>query len=268
MTVAVKLAAKRALGRLYSLCPRAAKRRVVLLYHSIGDSPPALPNAVFRSQIEWLTSEAELVSLDTALRRTGTAPLQVSITFDDGYASVHSAASTVLRGLGATATVFLNTGWIASETRKQSDSGQGHYPQENFMLWREVEDLAAAGWGIGSHGVDHLDLTAQPDDCVRTQLTASRARIVETLGSCSPIFSYTWGRHTPHLRQLVAEAGYTHAVAGVHGALHDTMDPYMIPRIDVAKSYTLDDFKAIVRGDWDYLAWLQQGRAVLAGALR
>jgi peptidoglycan/xylan/chitin deacetylase (PgdA/CDA1 family) len=210
--------------------------------------------------LEWLASAAEIVSLSALLAGKGTAPLQAAITFDDGYASLHGAALPILRGAGGPS-AFLNTGSIGVIDRKVSDPALGHYPDETFLLWHEVEDLAAAGWEIGSHGVDHLDLTIQPDSIVRTQLNASRARIGEVLSSCSPIFSYTWGRHTSHLRRLVAECGYRGAVAGVHGAVNKSSDPMAIPRIDIARGYTLDDFKAIVRGDWDYLGWLQQARA-------
>lgn len=257
-----KLVAKRALGALYSLFPRPLRRRIVLLYHSIGEGPLALPETVFRAQMAWLTSAAAVVPLGHLISHDGAAPaLQAAITFDDGYASLYSKALPVLREFGATATVFLNTGWIADRERKTSDSAAGHYPQEQFLTWSEVEYLTDAGWEIGSHGVDHLDLTVEPDDTVRVQLVASRAAIFDRIGRCSPVFSYTWGRHTPHLRRLVAEAGYTHAVAGVHGAFTDEADHFAKPRIDIARSYTLDDFKAIVRGDWDYLGWIQRARS-------
>lgn len=253
-----KFAAKRALGTLYALRPRSPHRKIVLLYHSIGHSPLALEEAAFRRQIEWLSSAMKIVPLTRLLGSSEAAPFQAAITFDDGYASLYAAALPILRELGATAAAFLNTGWIANESRRQSDAAAGHHPGEEFLLWREVEELAAAGWEVGSHGVDHLDLTVQPFDIARFQLRASRARIDQMLGACSPVFSYTWGRHTERLRQLVAEASYTHAVGGVYGALTDKTDPLAIPRLHIAKGYNLNDFKAVVRGDWDYLGWMQR----------
>lgn len=256
-----KVLAKRALGALYSLRSPSSQRRIVLLYHALGDGPLALNEDAFRKQMEWLASAAEILPLGALLAARGRSPLQVAITFDDGYASVHAAALPLLRDVGAVATVFLNTGWVGVRERKRSDSAQGHYPNDAFLLWHEVEDLAAAGWEVGSHGVDHLDLTQWPDAIVRAQLNDSRARIRDVLDVCSPVFSYTWGRNTPHLRRLVAECGYTHALGGVHGAVSEASDPMALPRIDIARPYSMDDFKAIVRGDWDYLAWLQQARS-------
>lgn len=256
-----KVLAKRALGALYSLRSPSSQRRIVLLYHSLGDGPLALNDDTFRKQMEWLASVAEIVPLGALLAARSRSPLQVAITFDDGYASVHAAALPLLRDAGGMAAVFLNTAWIGVRERKRSVSAQGHYPNDSFLLWREVEGLAAAGWEVGSHGVDHLDLTRQPDAIVRAQLNESRARIRDVLDVCSPVFAYTWGHNTRHLRRLVAECRYTYALGGVHGAVSETSNPMALPRIDIARTYSMDDFKAIVRGDWDYLAWLQQARS-------
>jgi len=113
---------------------------------------------------------------------------------------------------------------------------------------------------VGSHGVRHLDLTRESDDGIRAELTNSRAAIEKELGVRSPIFAYTWGRHTPRLRRLVEQAGYSHALAGIHAPLSDDMDPFAVPRIAIRRDYTLSDFKAVVQGDWDYLGWLQRWR--------
>lgn len=256
-----KLAAKRALGSIYGRIPRIAPRRIVLLYHSLGRSPLALSAQDFRRQMEWLVQNADVVPLMEMLAGRPTAPLQAAVTFDDGYASLHDVALPILAQAGAVATVFLTTGSIGADIRQASDPMRGHYPDDEFMLWREAEALAAAGWGIAPHGVEHLDLTRQPEDRVRSELTQSRARIGETLGQPVPVFAYPWGRHSGEVRRLTAEAGYTHAVAGIHGPVTENSDPFAIPRIDIARDYTLDDFKAIVRGDWDYLGWLQRARA-------
>ena len=29
-------------------------------------------------------------------------------------------------------------------------------------------------------------------------------------------------------------------------------------RINISNEYTIDDFKSIVQGDWDYLGWIQR----------
>lgn len=264
MTARTRLALKRALGAASRLYTRSGRRRIILLYHSIGDSPLAVSLAAFRAQIEWRSGHAEVVPLQELLTGAAAAPLQVAITFDDGYASLHGAALPLLKEHGAVASAFLNTGWIGTDARRFSDPASGHYPQEQFLLWHEVEALAGAGWAIGSHGVDHLDLAAAPDGVITRELTLSRRHIEQAVGRCSPVYSYTWGHHSAHLRRLVAAAGYSHALAGIHRPLADDDDAFALPRLNIERDYTLDDFKAIVRGDWDYLGWIQSAKAAAA----
>lgn len=261
MTAPARLFLKRILAKAYRLRNQSGSRRIVLLYHSIGNSPFALAAHKFREQIAWLADNAEILPLQKLLANVSHAPLQAAVTFDDGYASIHQSGLSILSDTGVVAAAFLNTGWIGTSARKSSDSVLGHYPYEEFLLWREVEDLAARGWEIGSHGVNHLDLTAEPDDIVTRELCESRARIDKALSTCSPVFSYTWGRHTAHLRRVVENVGYTHAVAGLHRPVTIDADRMAIPRINITNDYTLDDFKAVARGDWDYLGWVQSVKA-------
>lgn len=255
--MSAKILLKRALGALYGLRPQPPARRIILIYHSIGQSPLAVEETVFRRQIAWLASAAEIVPLNSLLRRPSNRPLQVAITFDDGYASLYTSALPLLNEMKANATAFLNTGWIGTKLRKSSNSALGHYPQEQFLVWQEVEKLIACGWDVGSHGVDHLDLTKEHDSIVRAQLRESRGHIEDNLSFSSSVFAYTWGRNTPHLQSLVKEAGYTHAVTALHGAVATDVAPMAVPRIDISREYTVEDFKAVVRGDWDYLRWVQ-----------
>lgn len=259
----LRLALKRVLGTVGRLRRRPERRRILLLYHSIGGSPLASRVAEFRDQIAWLASEARILPLAELLSNTSSAALQVAITFDDGYASLYGEALPVLGDAGAVATAFLNTGWVGTGERMTSVATLGHYPNDRFLLWREVQALADHGWEIGSHGVEHLDLTRQPDAVVARELRDSRQVIEARIGACSPIYSYTWGRNTKRIRCMVEAAGYRGAVATTHAPLSDGDDPFAMPRMNIDARCSLADFKAIVRGDWDYLAWFQRTKAGL-----
>ena len=186
--------------------------------------------------------------------------IRVALTFDDGYRTLHDVVAPLLSQYGYPATVYLNTGEIREHEHQPSSTGQGHYPAEEFMLWSEVEDLLRQQWTIGSHGLRHLDLTVQPETIITEQLIGSKREISTRLGQECRHFSYTWGRHNSQVRRLVAEAGYYRAVACQHAALAKTDDPLMLPRLDVRREYELQDFAALVRGNWDYLALIQKIR--------
>jgi len=239
-------------------------RRVILIYHSVGDGPWAISKKSFCLQMEWLRQATELTSAELLLAQgLGTRGLQVAITFDDGYVNLADVALPILRDLDAVASVFANTGCIgAGSERKPSNAALGHYPNEVFMSWEDMRVLSEAGWSIGSHGVRHIDLTLASEEIARQELATSKSMIENSISIPCTAFAYTWGKHTPELRRLVAETGYRYGFAGRHGALQAGGDPLAIPRINVSSEYTMSDFKAIVRGDWDYLGWIQRMRGL------
>jgi peptidoglycan/xylan/chitin deacetylase (PgdA/CDA1 family) len=248
---------KRRIGGIAGHLPRSRDRRVVLLYHSVGDSPWAVREADFREQMRWL-GHAKVCALDALLHDDVSTGLRVALTFDDGYASLAHTAADILSAAGMTATVYLNAGLLDEHTHHRSEAGNGHYPDETFLSWADVHGLRALGWTIGSHGMEHLNLTALPPDRVVSELTVSKATIEERTGVPCAHFSYTWGRNDASLRSAVRDSGYRYAAAAIHGAVRRGCDPYAVPRINIHRDYSIEDFAAIVRGDWDFLGWWQR----------
>jgi peptidoglycan/xylan/chitin deacetylase (PgdA/CDA1 family) len=210
--------------------------------------------------MQWLAGVASVVPIDALLNGVPAAGLAVAITFDDGYSSVHEGALAVLAPMNLPATVYLNTGWIHEGEASPAQPGLGHQSGETFMRWSEAEALVQAGWTVGSHGVDHLDLTRAPADVCRRQLVLSRDEINRRLKVDCVHFAYPWGRSTTQLRTLVRQCGYRYAAGCRHGPLQPDFDPMALPRINVAQDYSHEDFRAIVLGDWDYLGWVQRAK--------
>ncbi len=259
--MATNLVWKRRIGKAVGWLSRSDARRIVLLYHAVGDGPWALATAAFRRQVEWLAGAARIVALDALLEPGPHSGLEVALTFDDGYASVQDAAFPVLAAIGAPATVYVNTACIAEREVVASEPRLGHYPGESFMRWRDLEALARAGWTVGSHGVDHVDFTELPEAQCDDQLRRSRAAIESRLGTDCRHLAYPWGRSTAPLRRRVAASGYRFAAGGLHGPVREGFDAMAFPRINVARDCSLDDLEAIVRGDWDYLGLVQRARS-------
>ncbi len=256
---------KRRIGRLYgSMHARSTHRKLILLYHSVGGGPQATAIETFRSHVGLLASSASIQSLPNLLAAAATAETAVAITFDDGYAALKDCAAAILADFGCAATVFLNVGVIADANRRCSKAEDGYYPGEQFLTWREVHALQAAGWNIGSHGMGHLDLVRADAETVRNELRASKEAIEQRLGAPCRMVAYPWGRHDPRLRAEAYAAGYQYGFAVEHAALTAEADPFALPRINIDKEYSRDDLAAILRGDWDYLYWLARAKA-LAG---
>ena len=208
--------------------------------------------------------ETAPLSLVQALGTRAERTLEVALTFDDGYACVRDHAFPILKSSGLTATVFLNTSHIGTTNRSRSEPASGHYPGQEFMSWQDVDALLDRGWVIGSHGARHLDLIQEEDDVVRHELLSSKHDIERVAPGPCLYFAYANGRSTRRIRRLVAEAGYKWGLSTIHGAVRPSDDNFAVPRINIDASYSIDDFRAILKGDWDYLRFIQTFRGALS----
>jgi peptidoglycan/xylan/chitin deacetylase (PgdA/CDA1 family) len=260
---------KRRLGQVYShLRPSPAASRpsaVVLTYHSIGPTALAVPTQAFREQMEWLLSNTMVMPLDTLV--SGAWPdspsgLLCAITFDDGYASVHHHAFPIMSELGIPATVYLVAGAINDDKPACSNNFSGLYPDEDMLIWEQVRELQAGKVQMGSHLVHHKDLTSLDSATATEELELSKKMIEDRIGAECSSFCFPWGKHNLPAVKAVRSAGYKNAVVTIQGRYQRDAgaDLFRIPRADIRREYSLNDFKAVVRGDWDYLGYIQRFR--------
>ncbi|MCX7121862.1 MAG: polysaccharide deacetylase family protein [Gammaproteobacteria bacterium] len=256
------LAWKRLIGNIYPTSFKVFKtRKIILIYHAVGNSPWAIPPAVFKEQIQWLKSHCKIVPLTQLLTDNGNQnTIEVALTFDDGYSCLYNKVLPILQDSDATATVYINTGWMGDceKSRKNSHPNLGHYPDETFLIWDEVKSLAKNGWEIGSHGVDHIDLTAQPSESIKKELENSKIDIERKLQKPCVHFAYTWGKHNVLVQNEVRAAKYQFSVAAQHGIITQQDDLLVLPRMNIAREYTIKDFSAVITGRWDYLNYIHQ----------
>ena len=252
---------KRCLGHLLiPFYPLSSSRRVVLIYHAIGNTLWSVSEKNFAQQMQWLASNTTVLPLSELLKNNDHEGIQVAITFDDGYDSVHNIAYPAMERFGFTGTVYLNTGMIDDEINMQSIPEEGHYQDTKFMNWHQVQELRKNDWNIGSHGVQHYDLCNVDESQVENELSQSKAEIQQRLGLSCDDFSYTWGSYNEKLKKQVEAAEYSSSVSGEHGPITDKSDLFAIPRIDIRQDYNLNDFSAVVKGRWDFLKTLQAMR--------
>lgn len=262
--MSTSLRKKRRIGKIYRhFASHGCDRSVILIYHSVGGGELSTDAECFCEQMAWLAEHAEVVSLESILqlktgRSSAARKLRVALTFDDGYRSVHDVAAPILLQHGFPATVYVNTGHMGDSEHEASNAGLGHYPDETFMIWSEVIDLHSQGWTIGSHGVEHLDLTRQDEKNIALQLSESKFSIRQAIGEECRHFSYTWGHYNPTVRSSVVAAGYCSAVAGLHTAVIPASDQIALPRLDIRANYELQDFIDVVTGAWDFLGLKQR----------
>lgn len=253
---------KRRIAKFYpSFTSFANWRKVILIYHSVGKGPWAISESLFQKQIEWLKINCDILPLTELLTHSSSNPnIQVALTFDDGYACLYDTVLPILNAANAVGTVYVNTGWIDQQSRKASCAELGHYPAEQFLTWNEVLALDEAGWEIGSHGVEHIDLTKQSADMMRKELCDSKKEIEQQLRKSCHHFAYTFGKHSKLVRKAVSEANYCYAAAAHHQSLSQKNNKMALPRLNIESGYSMDDFRNIVFGKWDFMGFIHRIR--------
>jgi peptidoglycan/xylan/chitin deacetylase (PgdA/CDA1 family) len=209
-----------------------------LCYHGVGRvAPGADPHALFigpeafAEQLDVLAAQGYAVvgagELGERVAR-GDGDGVGAVTFDDGLAQTARAAAPLLAERGMRASMFVTTGLMG-----------GVHPHvggaEPIMTPAEVVELAAAGFEIGSHAVDHVPLPELSDAELRDQLRRSRAVLEDLLGRAVTTMAYPFGAHDERVVEAAREAGYEVA-CGCSGS--GPWDPLRLPREPVFPSLT------------------------------
>ncbi|NEA39803.1 polysaccharide deacetylase family protein, partial [Streptomyces sp. SID11385] len=145
------------------------------MYHAIDPDPPAAtrrlsvtPDA-FATQMALLAGSGmtpvTAAALGRAWRGDGALPARpVLVTFDDGYAGVHTYALPVLLSYGFGATLFVTTGWL------RTGRGEAAGAPAPMLDWPRLAELAAAGIEIGGHTHSHPHLDRLPGPRLRAEV--------------------------------------------------------------------------------------------------
>jgi peptidoglycan/xylan/chitin deacetylase (PgdA/CDA1 family) len=206
----------------------------VLCYHAVGESPSAwiadmsVTPHQFADHLRTIrelgrrpvTPGALAAALDGG---PALLPDAVVITFDDGFAGVAEVAAPLLADAGYPAGVYVTTGVVG-----------GRSPGDDVMMtWRQVQELAAAGFEIGAHTHLHHQLDAVPRALARADIVECRDRLQDRLGAPVKGFAYPHGYSDRAVRRLVAEAGFSHAYGVRNTVSTSADDPFTISRLTV-----------------------------------
>lgn len=109
-------------------------------------------------------------------------------------------------------------------------------PPRLTMHWDEVRSLVTRYrcFEIGGHTMEHRDLSCASKEEAQKELTGCARQIKENLGVQPQFFSFPYGRTSPKLRELVAEAGFRAAFSsdGFGPVIRDKTNLFALPRVE------------------------------------
>lgn len=207
----------------------------LLVYHQIDAGlgrEMEVTLAAFESQIAWLRSNTEIVSLEEAWSRRAEpdADRLSVLTFDDGYDDMVRLALPILQKYELPFTLYLTT--------HPTESGEALFPggQAEPCTWDQVEQMAATGlMTLGAHTHRHPDMRGVTAEEALDDLGRSNELIEQRMGVVPRHFCYPYGFWS-EVGHAAVESTYHTAVLGSGPPLSDATDPLKIPRVPVQLS--------------------------------
>jgi peptidoglycan/xylan/chitin deacetylase (PgdA/CDA1 family) len=157
------------------------------------------------------------VPAPTAIARTSSTPVVVTLGFDDGTLDQFVQAFPILQAHGMHATFFVNTGPILA-----GDAGH--------MTWDDLTAMDTAGQEIAGHTVDHANIQPLPAAEAEHQVCDDRNTLLAH-GFAPESFAYPFGSWDATSQAVVHYCGYNSArtVSGISkkpaGPFGETVPP-------------------------------------------
>jgi peptidoglycan/xylan/chitin deacetylase (PgdA/CDA1 family) len=220
-------------------------RAVIVLFHRIDDRYPGDPitlgTASFREFCDFFQRYFAVVSLPTLLakmRHGEDISCNLVITFDDGYLDNRSAADELSRR-NLPASFFIATDFIGTHRVPWWDAKAGI--DSEWMSWDQVRSLHRAGFDLGAHTKNHVDLSVVAGADAEEEIIGSARRLASETGASIDLFSYPYGRAhqiSEENRELVRKAGFVCCPSAYGGVVRAEDDPFRICRTPITTWHT------------------------------
>ena len=255
-----------------AIAPALAPRVPIMMYHSVSDNlfgkshPYYQINTspgVFSRQMRWFRQNGyrtlNLMEMWNALQEGRDVSKTFVITFDDGYRDFYTTAFDVIRQCGFTATIFLATDRIRNDSARVDGI--------DYLTWREISKLHAAGIQFGSHTVTHPDLRSLGPDQIEYELGCSKETIEQKLGVPVETFAYPYAfpeedkNFVRFLVDRLENLGFELSVATIIGRASAKSNRFYLPRLPVNSWDDSALLKAKLDGGYDWLhgpQWLNK----------
>jgi len=247
---------------------RARGCAIVLTYHRVGDAGPDphklnVSRENFEEQIAVISRDHSVLTatqLAELIRAADRLPQRaVVVTFDDGYAETHAIAAPILAAHGVSATSFLCSDWIGSDSEYPWDRPAGERtdtvrPATRILTPDEARSLDSGGViEFGAHTRTHPVLSSLDSDGQRDEVAGSKTALEELLGRPVSVFAYPHGgpgQFDERSASVVGDAGFAAAFTTIPGIVWPHSDRFAVPRFHT-ENISGTAFQTLLNGWFD-----------------
>lgn len=214
----------------------------IIFYHRVADvkNDPHLLSItpkIFREQMKFLKDNYNVVKYSDIIEKKEKNVLQnldVSITFDDGYADNLYEALPILEEFGLPATIFVTVGKLSDKKPFDWDVNTNRKDRGRPLMSEELKKLATHPLiDIGSHTLSHPILALQSIEKQKQEIFNSKQVLESLLQKSILLFSYPVGSKktfNTNTMDLVCKAGYTSSCTTLAYRLTCRSNNYALPR--------------------------------------
>ncbi|MDA7753274.1 polysaccharide deacetylase family protein [bacterium] len=269
----IKNIVKSLVAKFYGLLRLKRMRRIsipILCYHSVQESGnyegDALKPKEFENHLKYFAGNHSVISLKDAVAsiKNGkiNAPNPVVITFDDGYEDNYNFVFPLLKKYKSHATIFVVTSFIEGNIKLIND------PCFGALSWNQIQEMDHSEFvDIGAHTDTHRILSQIGEQDIEQEIGLSKQKLESKLGRPVDLFAYPNGQKTDIseiAKATVKMVGFDSACATSWRSTHVAREIFTLNRIMISGDDTLGTLKAKVRGDFDYIYWVQEFRYLVS----
>ena len=213
----------------------------ILMYHSISDDFDKLSvhKRAFSKQMN-LMKRLGYETINLSELNNSTNKKHFIITFDDGYTDVFKNAFPILQKLNYKATIFIVSELLSNINKW--DQKKGNYKKKELMSNDQVMQLIKEGYEIGSHTLNHVDLTSANDFDAENQIYQSKINIEKRFNTKVYCFSYPYGSYNKNICNKVSKH-YKFAVTTKRSRYKkNKFNNYTLPRVPINSNTGLFKF--------------------------
>ena len=242
---------KKIITKVYKILNRNQNFFRTLMYHSVfddkienkADNMWCLSLSLFKEQINLLKRNTIKKIYKSEILMTEAPSHGLSITFDDGYLDTYKIAAPLLIENNVPFTIFIITDFIKNKKKG--------YMNESMLKELSNNPLVT----IGSHTVNHHQLTQINDKLIFDELNYSKSYLENLLGEKIETLSYPHGKFNEKIKQKVFDSGYELAFSSKFGVNKNNEDKLALSRSEIWNTDIIEIFNEKLKGNWDWLRY-------------